>query len=150
MTLFPKSDLASDSPGRGHTEHEVTSTSNRILIAEDEFLVSLLLEQDVTSAGYCVAGPFNNFTEALDAVRRGGFDLALLDINMHGHMAYPLADELLARGVPFIFMSGYGAHDLPERFRTCPRISKPYEAKSLLNEVERLIGPSAPRANTPR
>jgi CheY-like chemotaxis protein len=114
----------------------------RVLIAEDEFLVAVLLEEDVRAAGYSVVGPFTRFEEALAAARGGAFDLALLDINMSGHMAYPIADEFLAREVPFIFLSGYGANDLPERFRQCPRIAKPYDATVLLREIERLIGPA--------
>jgi CheY-like chemotaxis protein len=137
--LFPKSECASASHGLGVTEHEVTSTARRILIAEDEFLVAVLLEQDVTEAGYGVVGPFTGLPEALNAARDGGFDLALLDINMNGHMAYPLADELLARDVPFIFLSGYAAQDLPERFRACPRVAKPYDVAVLLREIVRLM-----------
>jgi CheY-like chemotaxis protein len=145
-----KPEDVSASHGLGATEHKVTSSAARILIAEDEFLVAVLLEQDVTEAGYRVIGPFTRFPEALDAVRRGGFDLALLDINMNGQMAYPLADELLTRGVPFIFLSGYGAQDLPERFRDCPRISKPYDASTLLREIARLIAPGGGAAHNPR
>lgn len=140
MDLSPKPESASESHGLGVTEQKVTSTAARILIAEDEFLVSLLLEQDVTDAGYGVVGPFTRFADALDAVHGGDFDLALLDINMNGHMAYPLADELLARELPFIFLSGYGAQDLPERFRDCPRITKPYDTSTLLREIARLVG----------
>jgi CheY-like chemotaxis protein len=128
----------------------VTSTATRILIAEDEFLVSLLLEQDVSEAGYGVVGPFSRFPDALEGVRQGGFDLALLDINMNGHMAYPLADELVTRGLPFIFLSGYGAQDLPERFRGCARIAKPYEACTLLREIGRLIGQKRAAQDSPR
>jgi two-component system, response regulator PdtaR len=148
VELSPKSANASESHGLGVTEHKVTSSAARILIAEDEFLVAILLEQDVTEAGYRVVGPFTRFPEALDAVRRGGFDLALLDINMNGQMAYPLADELLTRGVPFIFLSGYGAQDLPERFRGCSRIAKPYDASTLLREVARLAAQKGSDANS--
>lgn len=147
MELSPKPEAASGNHGLGITEHEVPSTAARILIAEDEFLVSLLLEQDVNEAGYDVVGPFNRFSDALEGVRRGGFDLALLDINMNGHMAYPLADELLARGLPFIFLSGYGAQDLPERFRNCARITKPHDTATLRREIAHLLGQRNAEAN---
>lgn len=140
MDLSPKPESAYESRGLGTTEHEVTSAAARILIAEDEFLVAILLEQDVTEAGYRAVGPFTRFGDALAAIGQGNFDLALLDINMNGHMAYPLAEELLRSGRPFIFLSGYGAQDMPERFRGCPRITKPYDASTLLREIARLIG----------
>lgn len=140
MERSPKSGYAAGRQDSGSARPEADTPARRILIAEDEFLVSVLLEQDMTEAGYRVIGPYTRFSEAMNGVRQGGFELALLDINMNGHMAYPLADALLAQGVPFIFLSGYGAQDMPERFRACPRISKPYNLSVLLREIARLIG----------
>jgi CheY-like chemotaxis protein len=89
----------------------------RILIAEDEFLVGIQLEEELRSAGCSIVGPFSTLEKATLAARREGFNLALLDINLNGERVYPLADELSARGVPFIFLSGYLSTALPERFR---------------------------------
>ena len=108
-------------------------------MAEDEFLVALLLEQDLQSAGYEVAGPFTRLPEAVAAAERDSFDVALLDMNMNGEMAYPVADCFLARGTPFLLLSGYGTADLPERLRGVPRISKPYDSATLIREIERLL-----------
>ena len=112
----------------------------RILVAEDEFLVALLLEDDLRREGFEVLGPFARLGQALEAARREAFDLALLDVNMNGEMVYPLADELLARGLPFLFLSGYEATSLPERFRAAPRLAKPYEPAALLRQIERIVG----------
>lgn len=111
----------------------------RIFVAEDEFLVAVLLEQDLQSAGYEVAGPFTRLPEAIAAAERETLDLALLDMNMNGQMAYPVADCFLARGTPLLLLSGYGAMDLPERLRGVPRVSKPYDKATLLREIERLL-----------
>ncbi len=110
---------------------------SRILAVEDEFLLSVVLAEDLRAAGYEVVGPFGNLPDALAAARRESFDLAVLDINIRGTMVYPLADELLRRGVPFIFLTGYGRADVPPRFATIPRVPKPYEARALLQAVER-------------
>jgi len=63
----------------------------------------------------------------------------LLDINMGGSMAWPIADELVSRNVPFIFLSGYAAETLPERYRNIPRVGKPYDPILLQREIRRLI-----------
>ena len=111
----------------------------RILIAEDEFLVGLQLEEDLRSAGCSIIGPFSSLEKATRASRRERFDLAVLDINLNGDRVYPLADELSARGVPFIFLSGYIASDLPERFRRLPRIAKPHDPVALLKEIRAAV-----------
>ena len=107
----------------------------RILIAEDEFLVGIQLEEDLQSAGCSTVGPFSTLEAATSAARRERFDLAILDINLNGAKVYPLADELAARGVPFIFLSGYIRADLPERYRHAPQIMKPHDPVTLIKEI---------------
>lgn len=120
----------------------------RIFVAEDEFLVAVLLQQDLELAGYEVVGPFSRLSDALDAAERESFDLALLDLNMNGQMAYPLADRLAARAIPFIVLSGYGTMDLPERLREAPRLSKPYDSAALIRQIERLLTTGCQPATT--
>jgi DNA-binding response OmpR family regulator len=115
----------------------------RILIAEDEFLVGIQLEEDLRSAGCSIVGPFRTLDMATQASRSERFDLAILDINLNGSMVYTLADELSTRGVPFIFLSGYISADLPERFRRSPQIAKPHDPAALLKEVRAAV----PKAN---
>jgi DNA-binding response OmpR family regulator len=110
----------------------------RILIVEDEFLVALVLEDDLRSAGHTVLGPFSNLPSALEGARRETFDVAVLDINLGGTMVYPLADDLTRRGVPFLFLTGYGPADIPVRFAQTPRVAKPYESSSLLTAIRRV------------
>lgn len=113
--------------------------AKRILVVEDEFLVAALLEDDLNAAGYAVVGPFTSLASATQAARGGRLDLAILDVNLNGEMVYPLADELLARKVPFIFLSGYGLQDMPEKYRGAPRIAKPYDPPALIREVSRIV-----------
>lgn len=118
----------------------------RILAVEDEFLLSVVLQEDLRAAGYAVVGPFGTLAQAQDALRRESFDFAVLDINLGGTMVYPLAEELQARGTPFLFLTGYARTDMPERFANVPRLSKPYDSRVLLREIERSL---AARAQTP-
>lgn len=111
----------------------------RILVAEDEFLVYLALEDELGAKGYEVIGPFGTLRAAREALDDEKVDLVLLDINIGGSMAWPIADELIARDTPFIFLSGYAADALPERYRDMPRVGKPYDPAMLQSEIRRLL-----------
>ena len=106
-----------------------------ILLVEDEFLLALHLEDLLQSRGGTVLGPFPKLDEAMRAALREDFDFAILDINLNGTMVYPLADDLLARGIPFLFLSGYSLSNLPERFRAVTRLNKPCDPALLLNAL---------------
>lgn len=107
----------------------------RVLIAEDEFLVGIQLEEDLLAAGCSIVGPFRTLETATLAARSERFDLAILDINLNGDTVYPVADELSARGIPFIFLSGYTSADLPARFRDAPQVMKPHDPAVLIREM---------------
>jgi DNA-binding response OmpR family regulator len=112
------------------------SQRTRILVVEDEFLVALAIEHDLAAAGYSVVGTYANCSEAAAAIRSESYDLAILDVNLNGEPAFPLAEELIARGVPFLFLTGYEATHLPERLQEIPRIAKPHQPHSLIRLIE--------------
>ena len=111
----------------------------RLLVAEDEFLVYLALEEELRGNGFVVAGPYSSLFATQEALGREQFDLALLDINMGGEMIWPIADELISRKIPFLFLTGYSAESLPERFRETPRLCKPYDPAELLKQIRALL-----------
>jgi two-component system, response regulator PdtaR len=117
----------------------------RVLVAEDEFLVFLALEEDLRANGFAIVGPFTTLAEAHDAVMREPVDLALLDINLCGEMIFPVADELLARNVPFIFLSGYSSAAVPEGYRQFLRFEKPYDPAKLMDALRQLSQEKPPR-----
>lgn len=102
-----------------------------VLIVEDEFLLGLSLQEDLVAAGAEVTGPISTVREALDIIATEAFDLALLDVNIRGEMSFSVAEALLQRNVPFIFLTGYDSDALPEQLRRLPRLSKPYDPKEL-------------------
>ena len=114
----------------------------RILATEDELLVAMYLEDMLHGFGCEVVGPFATVAEAVRNAAEETLDGAVLDINMRGESVFPAAVTLLDRGVPFIFCSGYADLDiLPERFKGCPRIVKPYSESQLKLAMEtHLIG----------
>jgi len=103
----------------------------RVLVVEDEFLVALEVESALEDLGCSVVGPYAKLAKALDAARSTTVDGAILDINLNGEMVYPLAEFLASQKVPFVFITGYTALDLPERFRPFRRLQKPLDAELL-------------------
>jgi len=117
-----------------------TVAGKRVFVVEDEVLLAISLEDDLREAGFFMLGPYTTLASALQAARSEEFDLALLDVNLHGQAVFPLADELIARNVPIVLLTGYGAGDLPERFRVLPRLQKPYEPSLLTRQLRRTMG----------
>jgi CheY-like chemotaxis protein len=110
-----------------------------VLIVEDEFLLGLSLLEDLTQAGADVVGPVSTISEALQLLASEAFDLALLDINIRGEMSFPVADALVARQVPLIFLTGYEADVLPDRLQRLPRLGKPYDPRDLARALARAV-----------
>jgi len=113
------------------TERPIPVTGNRILVVEDEALVGIALRDSLDEMGYYVIGPCNRIPEAMVALRNNRVDAAVLDVNVGGHMVYPLADILVAENIPFVFVTGYGADELESRFSNVPVLQKPIESGAL-------------------
>jgi CheY-like chemotaxis protein len=118
----------------------------RVLVVEDEFLVATLIEDMLTSAGCVVSGPIPRLPAALDAVDRGAFDAAVLDVNLGGDRVYPVADALSRRNVPFLFVTGYGTGGLPAVYAERPRLCKPFKMADLLDTLSSLVAPPSASA----
>jgi CheY-like chemotaxis protein len=101
----------------------------RVLLVEDENLVALLLEDMLAELGHSVVGPVARFEKALEMARGEAIDLAILDVNINGKEAYPIAEALAARGIPFVFSTGYGK--LPAQYCDRPMLHKPFQQDDL-------------------
>jgi len=82
----------------------------------------------IGDAGADVAGPVQNVTRALALLAEQGVDAAVLDKNLDGETADPIADALVAQNVPFVFLTGYGSNDTEERHRGRRRNQPPCTA----------------------
>jgi CheY-like chemotaxis protein len=113
----------------------------RVLIVEDESLISMLLEDMVADLGGVVAASASQLGRALEIVNGSdiAFDLAVLDVNLGGQEAFPVADVLVERGVPFAFSTGYGASGLPEPWRGRPTLQKPFTEEQVRSVLARLV-----------
>jgi two-component sensor histidine kinase/CheY-like chemotaxis protein len=103
----------------------------RVLVVEDEALVAMMIKETLAEFGFHVLGPLSTASEALVAAQDGKVDAAVLDINLGDDLVYAVAEILLARGVPFVFVTGYDADSVDSRFADIPVLQKPIERESL-------------------
>jgi CheY-like chemotaxis protein len=118
--------------------HSSGLQGRRLLVVEDEYLVAAHLAYTLEELGVEVIGPAGTVEEALQLVESEGsrIDGAVLDVNLHGVRVYPVADALAARGMPFVFLTGYDVTALPEAFRGVPRCEKPVETALLAKSLK--------------
>lgn len=120
----------------------------RVLLVEDEPLILIDCESILGAIGVGNIVSVTNAADATAALERspGGFDVAILDISLHGSSSLPLAAALAEKGISTGFMSGYTLSDLPEPFRAYPYISKPFASEQLRALLESLLqqSPTAP------
>ena len=99
----------------------------RILLVEDEPLIAMMLEDVLETLDRQVAGTADSVAAALDLVAAGGFDAAILDVNLRGgEKSWPVADALAARGTPFVIATGGSDDTVAPRHRDRPVLSKPF------------------------
>lgn len=117
-----------------------TVAGPRILVVEDLFHVAQLLDDMLTGLGYNVVGPVPRVDRAVRMAREVQLAGAVLDVNLDGEDASPIADTLTERGVPFVFVTGYDRLDtLPERYRDRPRLQKPFVVEQLRDALDRAL-----------
>jgi CheY-like chemotaxis protein len=104
----------------------------RVFVLEDESPVAMLIEDMLRDLDCEIAAEAARVHDALRTIEAGPtFDVALLDVNVAGEKAFPVADALRARGVPFAFLTGYGSVGLREDLRDSPVLAKPFRRRDL-------------------
>ncbi|WP_347303927.1 response regulator [Croceibacterium sp. TMG7-5b_MA50] len=113
----------------------------RVLLVEDEPMISMLLCDMVESAGHEVAGEASSVDRALEMVAEVQADAAIVDLRLHNHDSYGVMQRLREKGIPFAVASGFGADIDRELAGTdVPIVSKPYSAGEVANVLTRLAG----------
>jgi PAS domain S-box-containing protein len=107
------------------------TTGNRVLLVEDEILVAMMMRDILTELGFTVIGPFARVSEAMIAAVHDDIDAGIIDVNLGGEFVYPVADVLVARKIPFVFITGYGVESIDGRFGQVPIIKKPVQRQAL-------------------
>jgi len=116
-----------------------SAAAPRVLVVEDEYLIRMLLEDMLDELGYGVIAAVGTISEARQIAASGEFNAAILDVNLDGQEIYPIADILAERGLPFVFVTGYGERSLPEPYRSRPALQKPFQAEQLKNTLAGLL-----------
>jgi two-component SAPR family response regulator len=111
----------------------------RVLVVEDEAMIALLVEDMVLEFGSEVVGPAAKIDDAMRLAKEADVDAAILDVNLGGTVIFPVAEALEARGIGFIFATGYGASALPPRFRDAPSLPKPFTYEKLATELRKVL-----------
>ena len=114
----------------------------RVLIVEDEALVAMLLEDMLGDLGCQVVETCSRVPPALARVQDvdAPLDVAILDMNVAGEASGPVAEALAARGVPFVFATGYGSGGLPDAWRDRPTLQKPFGMKEVEARLREATG----------
>lgn len=115
----------------------------RLLIVEDEALVALMVEDMLADLGCVVVDVAGTVSRGVTLVTDPGLaiDGAILDVNLGGEKVYPVAEALAAKGVPFIFATGYGLAGIAESFAHVPALAKPYDLRALEEGLTAVLRP---------
>ena len=105
----------------------------KVLVVEDETIVAMLLEQMLEELNCEVVGVAGQVAAATDLAQSSDAEIAILDMNLGGERVDPVAQALAARGVPFVFASGYGESGLTPEWRGRPVLPKPFRLEQLFD-----------------
>ena len=122
---------------------DAAPAGRRILVVEDEMLIGMLLEDMLADLGHQVVAVVPRLNEAMAAVEREAFDLAILDVHLNGQPVFPVAETLAKKGIPFAFATGYGERGLPQEYRSRPILQKPFAKDDLAKVVIALADSTA-------
>lgn len=112
----------------------------RVLVVEDEMLVAIAIEDILADSHYAVVGPVGTLGAAMALLDRDdAIDAAVIDLNLDGESALPLADALAERGIPFVVCTGYGDARLPPPHQDVPILGKPYGLNELTTKLGQLL-----------
>ena len=105
---------------------EALLLNRNILLVEDEYLIAWALQDGLQRSGAHVIGPAASVEDALALLANEPVNGAILDVSLGRENVFPVAEALAARGIPFVFATGYS--ELPPEWHHVPRFEKPVEA----------------------
>lgn len=122
-------------------------SGQKILVVEDEYMIADDLAALLRQAGAEVIGPASSLPKAIRILDGGDrIDAAVLDINLRGVNAFPLVDQLRNKGIPVMFLTGYGADSIPPDYAGITRCEKPMGTSRVVEELRAMVdgAPAAP------
>lgn len=113
--------------------HTTALAGRRVLLVEDDYFIAASLQGQFEEGGARVLGPVPSVRDALRLIASTPeIDAAVLDINVQEEWVFPVADALRARGVPFVFATGYDRTVIPAPYAAVPHCEKPVDAAHVL------------------
>ena len=126
----------------GHAPEPRARHGRLVLVVEDELLIAMDLEFLLQQHGWRVLGPATTVAEALRLLSGQTPDIALLDLHLHGELATPVAEQLQARGVPFVVVSAYARPgQMVAAVDGAPVVSKPIDERRLIAVLAQAVPP---------
>ena len=122
-------------------------TGTRVLVVEDESLLAETLCDLIQDGGCEPIGPAATVAAALRLIEAGGIDVALLDVQLKRETSFPIAHALRQRGIPFLFLTSYQQHQLPEDLGAPLLVEKPFSPSALI-EIVRHVARGGPARET--
>jgi CheY-like chemotaxis protein len=117
----------------------MSSARLSVFLVEDELLIRMMVADMLKDLGHHVVAEAGDISQAVELAQSTAFDLAILDINLHGKASYPVADIIKARQIPFIFASGYEAMMAPGDYLSRMALQKPYSLDKLKSAIDRAM-----------
>jgi CheY-like chemotaxis protein len=112
----------------------------QVFLVEDEALIVMLVEDALADLGCELAGVATRFDDAFTKAKDLSFDVAILDVNLNGLRTFPIAEAIKARGIAFVFATGYGASSVPDGLNAVPILQKPFALSDLERALRRALG----------
>ena len=116
-------------------------SGRRVLVIEDETLILMMIEVMLSDLGCEAITAAATVDKALALIDAHAFDAAMLDMNMNGHPSHPVAEALVARGVPFVYCTGNNSHKWMDVSHDQPVLKKPFKHEQLVETLTRLLSP---------
>ena len=113
----------------------------RILVVEDVLLIAEVIRDELEDCGCEVVGPVPRLQPALEMARKEALDGAVIDVNLHGELGFPIGAILRDRHIPYVFLTGYdGSSTFPPEHRESPRLGKPFRSAQFVDFMSRHLG----------
>ena len=117
------------------------ATGSTVLMVEDNVVLAMDMVESLTRLGAERVETAASVEEAMRHVRGDSFDFAVLDMNLRGTVSFEIATALLERGVPFLFVTGYGSSvDVPDALSNITILTKPLNDGVLSASLGKLLG----------
>jgi len=118
---------------------ERAQTSVAVLLVEDEALIRMMFEDVLLELGHSITAQAGDLATGLTFAKQRDYRLAILDVNLNGTPAFPIADVVRARGKALLFVTGYGSAGLAADYKGAAVLQKPFTETQLSTAISSVL-----------